>query len=206
MERICAKCQYDNLEGKILTHHNSDVIFHEGDKLEYIYFINSGYVKMARYLENGDERIIGILGPGDYIALLAVLQDKDYYLATAIAITETVIKRIPQKSVIDSYNRSNDFKDKCLKCAVTRSNTFKNYLVNSSNTDVNQKILDALLMLYEKYGYFEGKLHYLDLPFSKTVFANLIGIRRETLSRHLSRLQDEGIIKVHKNSYLLYYV
>ncbi len=206
MNKICAKCQYDNLKGKITTHHNSDVIFHEGDLLEYVFFINNGYVKMARYLENGDERIIGVLGPGDYIALLAVLQEKDTYLATAIAITETIIKRIPKNSVIDSYNRSSDFKDKCLRCAVTRSNTFKNFLVNSGNTDAKQKILDALLMLYEKYGYLEGKLHYLDLPFSKTVLANVIGIRRETLSRHLSRLQDEGIIKVHKNSYLLYYV
>lgn len=206
MIKYCEKCQYDYLEGQVAEYDVGNIVFLDGENLDYVYFINEGYLKMVKYLENGDERIIGVLGPGDYLALLAVLQNKEEYIATAIPITAVILKKIPKNKVLESYNKSVVFKEKCMKCAVTRSNTFQNYLVQSANTDVKQKILDTLLTLFEKFGYKENKLYYLDLPFSKTVLANLIGIRRETLSRYLSRLQAEEILKVIKNKYILYYV
>jgi CRP-like cAMP-binding protein len=52
----------------------------------------------------------------------------------------------------------------------------------------------------------EDEKQVLDLPFSKTVLANFIGIRRETLSRTITKLIDEQIIYNEKNSYILNYV
>ncbi|MBN2836149.1 MAG: Crp/Fnr family transcriptional regulator [Candidatus Delongbacteria bacterium] len=206
MKKICQYCQYDYLVGDIISTAENSVIFNTDGDLDYVYQINDGYVKMVRYLENGDEKIIGIMGPGDYLALLAVLQKKDFYLATAVTLTKTILKKISFREVLNAYEKNQNFRDRCLTCAVTRSNNFQNYLVQSANIDVKERIVNTLKILYEKFGYKDGDIQILDLPFSKTVLANIIGIRRETLSRNLKKLQENEIIKFEKNVYILNYV
>jgi CRP/FNR family transcriptional regulator len=206
MKKFCQYCQYDYLNGEIITTNENSIIFNTDDDLKYVYQINDGYVKMVRYLENGDEKIIGIMGPGDYLALLAILQKKASYLATAVTLTKTILKKILYNEILIAYEKNQSFRDRCLNCAVTRSKTFQNYLVQSANIDVKEKIINTLRILFEKFGYREKGIQILDLPFSKTVLANIIGIRRETLSRNLKKLQDDEIIKFEKNTYILNYV
>jgi len=206
MEKLCKNCKYDYLNGENVSYTTNEIVFSLGQKLDSIYHINDGYVKMVRYLENGDERIIGILGPGDYLALLGVLQNKENYLATAIAITKIEVKKISRNEVINAYQKCDSFKERCLNCAVTRSNLFKDYLIQSANIDVKERVINTLKILFEKFGYIDDSQQILDLPFSKTVLANIIGIRRETLSRVLSKLQKEDIIWYKNNKYILKYV
>ncbi len=206
MLKICQHCQYDALKGTIVSFSTKDIIFMEGEELSHIYMIIDGYLKMVKYMENGDERIIGVLGPHDYVALLAVLQGKHQYPATAVVINDVRLKKIPKQQVWDTYQRNERFKTTCLHCAVTRSNLFQRHLIQSVNMDTKERILNMLLGLYDKFGRLENHQHLLTLPFSKTVLANLIGIRRETLSRYLSKLQEEEIISIDKNTYVLYYV
>ncbi len=205
MKKFCVNCQYDYLQGEIISTKDNSIIFMSDNLINYIYQINDGYVKMVRNLENGDEKIIGILGPGDYLALLAVLQRKQNYLATAITLTKTILKKIPKNQVLSIYESNNEFRNRCLECAVTRSNNFQNFLVQSANLDVKEKILNTLKTLYEKFGYIDNNSQILDLPFSKTVLANIIGIRRETLSRTLKVMLDQQIIVNEKNKYILNY-
>jgi CRP-like cAMP-binding protein len=181
-------------------------IFLEGQRIEYVYSIQEGYVKMSKYMDNGDEFIIGVLGPGDYIALLAVLQGKESYIASASSLSELVLKRLSQEEVKSAYESNPDFKDLCLKCAVTRSNLFHNQMLVSANTDIKEKIIVILKNLSYKFGQVQGKKLIVTLPFSKTVLANIINIRRETLSRYLSLLSQEDILSVDKNTYCLNYV
>ena len=42
----------------------------------------------------------------------------------------------------------------------------------------------------------------LKLPFSKTVLASIIGVRRETLSRKLSEMKKRNIIEIENNTYI----
>jgi CRP/FNR family transcriptional regulator len=93
-----------------------------------------------------------------------------------------------------------------LNCAVTRSNLFQNNLVQSTALNTKERIINTLLSLSEKFGYQENKLTVINLPFSKTVLANLIGIARETLSRNLTILQKQKVLEVEKNKYILLYV
>lgn len=206
MLKICQHCQYDRLLGEIVNFPTEEIIFMEGDDLTHIYMIIEGHLKMVKYMENGDERIIGVLGPQDYVALLAVLQNKHQYPATAVVINSATLKKIVKDNVWDTYQSNERFKTTCLHCAVTRSNLFQTHLVQSVNMDTKERILNMLLGLYDKFGQRKEQLHILDLPFSKTVLANLIGIRRETLSRYLSKLQEDEIITIEKNTYILHYV
>lgn len=206
MIKHCQNCQYNNLEGVIVELSEKKMLFFENEKLDYMFSLIEGYVKIIKILENGDERILGIMGPGDFIALLALLQGKGKYIATAETLTPVVLKKIEKSEVLKKYEKSSLFRDKCLDCAVTRSNLFQNYLVQSTSLNTKERIINTLMSLSEKFGHQDNGLIIINLPFSKTVLANLIGIARETLSRNLSLLQKQKILEVKKNKYILLYV
>ena len=114
MVKHCLNCQYDNLEFDSIEASEQDILFFETEELTHVYQIQEGYVKMVKYLENGDERIIGIMVPGDFIALLAVLQNKKTYLATAVPLSKIIVKKIRKEEVFRKYQSSDLFRDRCL--------------------------------------------------------------------------------------------
>lgn len=206
MKKNCKNCIYGQIQTSDTLYKNQEIIFLEADELKHVYSINDGYVKMTKFMENGDEYIIGVLGPGDYLALLAVLQGKESYIASAVCLSDVSVNVLSKDDVLTNYSKNPKFKDLCLNCAVTRSNLFQQQMLISANSDINEKILNILKQLSYKFGKVIGKKVIIDLPFSKTVLAGIINIRRETLSRYLSQLQKEKILLVNKNQYILNYV
>jgi len=74
-------------------------------------------------------------------------------------------------------------------------------LFQASNIDAKEKILGTLQLLAKKYGKIKDDFIEMELPFSKTELARIVGIRRETLSRKLSEMQKNNIVHINKNIY-----
>lgn len=201
MEKYCASCVYTEIPSKTLTLHEKDVVFMEGDDLRYSFMIVEGLVKVSKITISGEERIFDIFGPDDFLALVSMLKKDDKYIATATCLTEVKLKLLRKDDVLEAYKSNNKFKDICLSCAMTRTNLFQSQLFNSSNSDVEERILLILEFLSKKFGKVVNNIHTLKLPFSKTTLANIIGIRRETLSRKLTSMQKDGLIEIEKNTY-----
>jgi CRP/FNR family transcriptional regulator len=202
MKKYCKHCIYESLPHTLVSFNENENIFLEGTTIHAVYRIKDGLVKMNRVHASGDEKVFDILGPGDYIALLAVLQEKTLYIASAMALTKVTAIRIGVDAVLDAYQSNNIFQQSCLHCAVTRSNMFQDKLFQTTNIDTEEKILGILQILANKYGTEQDGIVKMTLPFSKTVLANIIGIRRETLSRKLSQMQKDHIIEMDKNTYI----
>jgi CRP/FNR family transcriptional regulator len=68
---------------------------------------------------------------------------------------------------------------------------------------IETRISSALLEFSKKFGknHPEGLL--VELPLSREGIANYIGVARETVSRKLGTLQDEGIIKMLGNKKII---
>ena len=202
MEQHCINCVYKTIPGITKTYPTNEILFLEGDLLEKVYRIEEGYIKMNKFLDSGDEIIIGILGPGDFVALIAVLQGKNEYIASALSLTTTTVKAIEIGAIKKAFHSNTMFKDNCLNCAITRTNFFQFQITQNANNDTEEKILNVLESFYKKFGDHLQQQKTLTLPFSKTVLSNIIGIRRETLSRHLKILQDQKVLQVIKNKYI----
>ena len=68
MKKYCEKCIYHSLQGINKEFKRDEFIFLDGDKLDYVYLILSGFVKVSKTTQNGDERIFDIMGKNDFIA------------------------------------------------------------------------------------------------------------------------------------------
>ena len=194
----CETCIFDLNRGLEKEYKKNQHIFFEGDQVESIYRVKDGLVKLEKVSENGDVRIIDVLKEGDYLALLTVLNDEKEYKVTATPLKDSIITPISRYDANEAYQQNLHFKETCLKCAANRLGVFQGHTFNSSIIDVEQRILNTLNHLSKKFGYKEDGYTFVELPFSKTELANMVGLRRETLSRKLKVMQEDGILEVNK--------
>lgn len=199
----CNTCFFDNNVEETTTYKKNDFIFFEGDEIKNIYRIVSGNVKLEKVHENGEVRIIDVVTSGDYLALLTVLKGQSDYIVTATALNDCVLKPISKVEAGRSYEENLEFKETCLKCAANRIGLFQGHMFNSANTEPEAQVLNIIRHLSEKFGRKVNDEIHVDLPINKTELANMVGLRRETLSRKLKLLQDNGKLKIIKNKYII---
>lgn len=202
MTKYCTNCVYQSLTGVIKTYDEGDKIFLEGDSLDHVYLINQGYVKVSKTFPSGEERIFDILSKRDFIGLVAALKEDKHYIASAYALSKIEVKKISKENIMKAFNSNVSFKDLCFKCTVTRTNLFQSHLFNTTSAHLEDKIMMMLEYLTKKFGTYKNGAHILILPFTKTTLASLIGVRRETLSRKLSEMQKDKILRIDKNKYI----
>ena len=54
--------------GTLQSFQAGDLLFADGDECQGSYLILEGQVKVFKYAETGREQIMGMLGPGEYLA------------------------------------------------------------------------------------------------------------------------------------------
>lgn len=195
----CEKCVYRDQENRVNNYKKNEVIFMESDEVQNIYFIKEGIVKLSKLYPSGEERVIDIVKDGDFLALLTILKSNKEYFVTATAITDLVLEVIPKEKASCNFNSNLEFKETCINCATNRIGVFQNQMFNFSSHETNDLVLNVLTHLYNKFGYYKDKKHFLKLPISKTDLASIAGLRRETFSRKLSELKKNKIIGIEKN-------
>jgi len=187
---------YLHKDEEIINVKKNGLIFRDFHKIKHVYYVLEGVVKVFKYTEDGYEKIVDVLTDNDYLAVTLMFGEKDEYGLSCVALTDAKLVKVTVEQMYEAFNNKDTLKD-YMNFTSRKLLNFKNYLANS--TDVEERILIALYELYERFGKCIGQNKFVDLPFNKTDLASFIGLRRETLSRKLSSLADEGKIKVDKN-------
>lgn len=178
------------------------IIFFEGDVSDILYVINSGKIKVSKYTKEGKEQILYILSEGDFVGDMSLLK-RDEYKFTAEALEDTNMCELT-KDNFDEIVRSNpEIALKILQVVYDRIVKLENLVQNLSTKDIEARIAGLLLSFIKDFGQPNGKYIELELPLSREDIANYIGVTRETISRKLSSMQDEGIIKLVGNKKII---
>ncbi len=93
----------DELEWQQLEH--GEVLFHQGDPGDAMYFVVNGRLRVVVMLPEGRERLIGEIGPGEIVGEFALLAGEDHS-ATVYAIRETDVFILTQpifNHLVDQY-------------------------------------------------------------------------------------------------------
>ena len=169
------------------------VFFLEGDVSDKFYIINKGKIKIYKYTKEGKEQILYILSEGDFIGDLSLLKkSRIQFNAEAL---ETVSVCILAKDDFDKRLRENpEIALKILENLHDRLISMENLVQTLSTKDIEARIAGLLLNFSESFGVQQNGERVIELALSREEMANYIGVTRETMSRKLTSLQDEGII------------
>lgn len=188
-----AKLDFFFRKYKLLKYKKRDLILHANDTSSSVFFIQSGYIRVYRISEQGEELTLTILKPNDFFPLTYGLNTtpNPYYLE---AITPLEFWRAPQEHFLDFIKINPDVYFELTNRILIRLDgvlTRMEYLVFSN---AYTKIAATLLVCAKRFGETRGENVVLQVPLTHKDIATLVGITRETTSLEMKKLEHDGYV------------
>lgn len=178
------------------------IIFFEGDISDKLYIINKGKIKVFKYTKEGKEQILYILSEGDFIGDLSLLK-KGKFQFNAEALEEVNVCTLTKDDFDKIIKENPHITLQILEDVHDKIVGLENLIQRLSTKDVESRLAGALISFIKDFGKDTDKGIELAIPLSREDLANYIGITRETISRKLSSMQDEGIIELVGNKKII---
>lgn len=180
------------------TYKKGEMIFFEGDVSDKLYVINHGKVKVFKYTKDGKEQILYITSDGDFIGDLSLLK-KDEFKFNAEALEDVSMCQLTKYDFDSIVMENPEIALKILEVLYERIHKLEDLIQNLSTKDIETRISGLLLGFIKDFGEPENNTIRLELPLTREDMANYIGVTRETISRKLNSMQEEGILELLGN-------
>jgi CRP/FNR family transcriptional regulator, cyclic AMP receptor protein len=179
---------------------DKNVIFQEGDSGEVLFIILSGKVKVLLTGKNGQEFILSHLGPGNFFGEMAILESAPRS-ASVITVEPSECFLLGRKELTELLKHHPDIAMKILKNLSQRLRKVSEQVRSLVMFDMYGRVGRCLLDLAEFQDGVEthGQLLISNRP-SFQELANMVGCSRETLSRTLKSLKENGSLTVTRNT------
>lgn len=167
---------YPGLPGVILSCAQGEQIYAEGDRAHSLYAVVAGAVRTVRHSSDGRRQVGDFYYPGDLFGLEV---DGDHAFA-AEAMCPTQVRMI----------RLGSAEDRAIVQATRRELArAHDHLAMLGRRSAEEKVASFLLELAR-----QGPADQAVLPMSRQDMADYLGLALETVSRVLSRFQDEDLV------------
>lgn len=179
-----------------------EILLSEGDKSDALVIVNEGSVKAFKITQDGREQILYVFSEGDFFGErnLFSKQASSYSVETLEPVKTCSFTRESFYGLLRAYP---DIAVKIIEQLGERMNHMENTLQSLGVRSVDERVSTLLLDFAEKYGTSVPGGTLIRLPLSREGMANYLGIARETVSRKLSLLENEGIIRSNGNKSIL---
>lgn len=174
----------------------------EGDPIDSLIIINNGQVKAFRTTQDGKEQILYIFGEGEFFGERNLLRDQVSTYSVE-ALEETHVCLIHKKDFQTLIRDYPDIGIKIMEELCQRLDRLENTIETMGTRTVEARVNSVILEFADKYGKPHPKGILIDLPLSREGIANYIGLTRETVSRKMNLLQDEGMLEMIGNKKVL---
>ncbi len=161
------------------------VLFATGDPAERVYLILKGRVKVFQVADNGKEIILDVVGKGDVVGDMAIVEDGER-TATAQAIEETMAVSISWEDFSHLLQQSPRLGFAMMELMARRLAGMQRTFMNIVSKPVSARLADTLLARSE-----DGIIR---LGLTHQELAQIIGTSRETVTALLSRFVTLGAI------------
>ena len=171
-----------------------ELLFSEGEPCNGLHIIARGKVRIFKTSINGREQVLAVNVPGESVAELPVF-DGGAFPASAMAIEGAEIAFISRRDFHAFCIEHPEVALKVLSVVGARLRRLVGIIEELSFTTVRHRLASLLLRLPQQPGSPAGTATIV-LPASNQELASQIGTVRELVSRNLSRLQSEGLIRI----------
>lgn len=168
-----------------------EVINHEGEKITDFKYLRSGLVKLYSSAENGDEQIITITRPFEFVSNMSIFSS-DKYMYSVSALEDSVVCAVKLDFIKELFLKNGHFAMNLL-AKVSKINE----KIITQTLDLRQKNLAgrvAYVLLYFSEDIYRSKV--FDLPVSRKEIADYIAMSTANVIRTLSDFRREGLIRV----------
>ncbi|MFA5240904.1 MAG: fumarate/nitrate reduction transcriptional regulator Fnr [Sulfuricella sp.] len=191
--------QLDNIINRRKRVKRGEHLYRSGDPFRSLYALRTGFFKTVLSSENGQDLVTGFHMNGDLLGLDAICDDS--HCCNAIALEDSEICEIPYPALENLCREIPALQHhfhKIMSREIARDHDLM-ALLSSMNAD--ERIAAFLINLSQRFetrGYSPVQFQ---LRMTRGEIGSYLGLKLETVSRTLSKLQEEGTIGV-KNKHL----
>ena len=169
-------------------------IFLEGEKGNYVVLIISGIVKISRSSSDGRVKTLALLKARDFFGEMSLFLPGRERSATAEAMTECRAVTIGQADFEKLLKEVPGISLRIIQTLSQRLLAANRQIKTLALGDSHSKLADLLLWLKDEFIQAGG--HPPVIPLTHQELGDLAGLSRETVTRMLNSLEQEGVVKL----------
>ena len=177
------------------------VIYEDGSIGDYMYIIEEGQVKVTKTSEDGREKILQILGPGDFHGEMALL-DRAPRSASVKTTTPCVLLALSRQDFLGLLKQNHELTLELIRELARRLREADEQIRGLSFERVESRARRLLARLAkEKAPAHPDRM--ATAPITHQQLADLVGTSRETITRVVKELKDSGWLEQEGKRYLV---
>lgn len=181
----------------------NSLVFLQGDRLENVYFIYDGKIKIYKSDVNGKEQIVAIMKKGEMFPHVGFFRKGDYPAYAEVLEPSTLIA-VPISQFENVLIENPELCIKVFKVLGEKIVDLQNRLEEQILNNTYEQIVKLLIRLAQKHGTEqEDGTILLKSEFTNKDLANMIGTTRETISRTLTKMKKDELVEVDEDGNMI---
>lgn len=168
-------------------------LFDRGEPASHFYWLQAGQIKLSRLSRDGQEKVMGVVQPGQTFAEGVMFMDEPRYPVTAQALRDSSVVTFPAQIFLDVLEQSFPACRRLLGRMVQRTRRHLDEIEALTLQNARLRVVGYLLRLVPRGAHGGCRV---TLPTRKLLIASQLSIQPETLSRTLRDLERHGLISV----------
>lgn len=177
-----------------VTGKKGDIFIHAEEPPDGVLYLKQGLIRQYLITPKGEEVTVNIYKPGSFFPMTWTLNESPnlYYFE---AMNTVELWRAPRLEVVDFLKTNSDVMYDLLSRLCKGIDGVLGKITHLMSGDARTKILFTLLNLH--YRFANKDVQEINLDTTHKDLAAIAGTTRETFSREIKKLENEGIVTLH---------
>jgi CRP/FNR family transcriptional regulator len=174
-------------------------IFSEGERADNAFGLSYGVVRLYKLLPDRRRQVVAFALPGDFLAMPLA----DRFSFSADAIGEVSVCRFPREELKRFIQSSPNIMRLLIGFATRELQTAQDQLTLLGNGSAEEKVAAFLINWRDRMARVSAISRAVPLPMRRRDIADFLGLKLETVSRTLAKLEKRNVIRIVPNGVLL---
>ena len=178
-----------------------EYLYRSGDPLRALFAIRSGALKTTGLIEDGRAQVTGFYLPGELLGIDAI--NADIHPCSAEALETSEICDIPFNALEELAQKIPGLQHQLLRIMSREIVRDEDMLMMLGRMSAEERLASCLMSFSRRLERLGSAGLEFKLTMSRQDLGDYLGLALETVSRLLSRFQEEGLIHVHGRQIVL---
>lgn len=185
--------------GKKLSFLRGEIIESPLQTKRNAFYIETGFVKVYTYSKYGDRFLLCILSEGDLLPIPGFF-GLHFVECHYEAMDEVVARRLSTTTLRMAIERNPHLMKAAMLQLDERINLYNSRLATMGLRTQRERLISFIITSADRFGVKTGNDVILTIPLTHAEIADAIAGQRESVSRLLTKLQNEGLLKRHNHA------
>ncbi|HSB94026.1 MAG TPA: response regulator [Flavitalea sp.] len=185
------KLDVENYEAEQFS--KKQMLYIEGKRPRFLYYVKSGKVKTFRIHEDGKEYITNLYSDGDFLGYITLLENSAYEESAEI-LEDSLIVPVNKDHFLDAIYNDMTIAGKFIKLIAHNVREKEDRLLHLAYDSLRKRVAKALVDISSKFSKPQTDVQQIDI--SREDIAQYVGTATESLIRTLSDFKTEKLVEI----------